>query len=131
MYKVIGLNQFVYKQEVNMNRPGTKALIAEFGYEEIGEFSEGLAAVYDGDYFYHIHTNGRPAYSQRYSQVGHFSEGLARAQKGLWLFHIQHNGKPAYRRRFTDVQHFRNGTAMARVGDRHFKIRFDGSTVED
>jgi len=61
-------------------------------HDEVGLFVEGLAQARQGTEWFHINSDGTPAYTQRYDLVGPFSGGLARARKdGVW-FNIRPDG---------------------------------------
>jgi|SaaInlStandDraft_7_1057024.scaffolds.fasta_scaffold680484_1 hypothetical protein len=45
-------------------------------------FSEGLAAAYNGNEWFHIKESGERAYPENYDLVSNFSEGLAWVKKG-------------------------------------------------
>lgn len=80
----------------------------QFGDKEdsIVDYSEGIAAVYDGeityrkptgDYWYFVDLNGQPITTDKYSAVGPFAQGVAPACKNQACFYINKNGRQSMR----------------------------------
>lgn len=62
-------------------------------YDEVGSFYRDLAPARKGNGWLHIHSNGEPAYEERYDDVDSFSqEGLALVRKGEEWFKIRPDG---------------------------------------
>lgn len=67
---------------------------------------------------HHVHTDGRPAYPERFSYVGKFHEpGLAPVRDHSGWFHIRANGQPAYDYRYEHVWGVYHGRAAAKLGE--------------
>jgi hypothetical protein len=81
-------------------------LIRTFRYEDVCNFSEGLARVRWKGKDFHILPNGKPAYNERYDWVGKFLRGFAWVDLEGKGFHILPNGKPAYIERYSQVSSF-------------------------
>jgi len=64
----------------------------KFGYDFVSEFSEGLACASQSGKWFHIWSNGKPAYKGRYEKVIPFSQGLARVYKNKRWYYIRTDG---------------------------------------
>lgn len=103
----------------------------KFGYDLVDLFYEGLARVKKGKDYFHVRSDGLPAYKKRYSSVGSFYQGLAWVCNDGKYFHIRHNGTPAYKERYDDVGNFCEGVAWVKKEDSEvFFIRSDGTSVD-
>ena len=72
-----------------MNKTREELLIM---YDFVGDFFEGLALVQKDGKWFHICSDGTPAYEQRYDFVRSFSEGLAWVKKDDKWFRIRPDG---------------------------------------
>jgi hypothetical protein len=74
-------------------RPKTREELSEM-FDYVGVFEKGLAPVRKGDECFHIHPDGKEAYSEKFDAVGDFNEeGFAWVQKGDKVFQIGRDGK--------------------------------------
>lgn len=71
--------------------------------------AEGLRRVCeDKKFWFHILSDGNPAYARRFKWAADFSNGLAAVEDGNGCYHIRPDGTPAYERRFDWVSSFIN-----------------------
>jgi hypothetical protein len=103
-----------------------KKIKEKYGYDYVGKFSKGLAPVQKRGKWFHVRSNGRPAYKEKYDDVGLFSEGLAVVRKDKKFFHIRPDGGPAYRERFDEAKYFLGGIAPTKKDGKWFFIHPDG-----
>jgi|GEM_PF-3901984 hypothetical protein len=114
----------------SLTLPRLFALI--YGYEEVGEFVDGLATAKDKAGCMHINLRGLPAYNYRYEYVSSFSENYAVAMlrnndaNKPYYAHINKKGEPIYEERYYEAGHFKEGFAV--VADAKFPgiNAFDG-----
>ena len=86
----------------------------------VGDFSEGLAKVWIGDFYTgnysFINKKGKVVIKPKYDDVGDFSEGLAIVEKSnKWGF-INKKGKEIVKPKYDKVVFFSEG--LARLRDR-------------
>ena len=97
-------------------------------FDEVYEFMEpGLAAVFRDGVGWHIHSDGTPAYDQRFKRVFGFYENLAAVNASDSWFHIHPDGSEAYDSRFAWCGNFRETRCAVRNREsRYFHITPDG-----
>jgi hypothetical protein len=93
-------------------------LITSLPFREIGEFSEGLAAVKYRDAYGFIDTSGRLVIPCVFSKVSRFSEGRAAAQKDGACGYIDRQGQAVVPFAFTKCLDFEGGKAVVYKGIR-------------
>jgi hypothetical protein len=72
---------------------GSGKRLNEEMYQDIGNFSNGRAAVEQNDQYFFITKDGTPLSSERYDDTGNFSDGRARVMQGNEEFFINRSGK--------------------------------------
>ena len=97
-------------------------------FDEVYEFMEpGLAAVFRDGVSWHIHSDGTPAYDQRFTRVFGFYENLAAVNVSASWFHIHSDGSEAYDSRFAWCGNFREARCAVRIHEGgYFHITPDG-----
>lgn len=104
--------------------PGGSSL-SPHRYAWCGNFQQGRCAVRDQDQrYFHITTDGLPAYTERYLYVGDFREGSAVVrcpERGLCT-HVDPEGRTVHDRWFADLDVFHKGFARARDADGWFHV---------
>jgi len=86
--------------------------VGEVRWTEIGNFSEGLAAVSENGKFGYIDADGAVVIQPQYAGAGIFSEGLAwvKTDSGLWQC-IDAGNQVKIAAKYSQVTAFRNGVA--------------------
>jgi len=57
-----------------------------FGYDEVDDFSEGVALVCKDKKWFHVDKNGEPIYKKKYHCAGSFRDGVAYVfRDGDWI----------------------------------------------
>jgi tetratricopeptide (TPR) repeat protein len=88
------------------------------GFEQAGDFSEGLAPVAINGAYGFIDTAGKPVIAPRYADAGSFSEGLARVKlQTLWGY-VDKTGIVIIKPQFQEALEFSNGLAAVKLDDR-------------
>jgi hypothetical protein len=91
-------------------------LVTPLEFNRARRFSEGLAAVQQGNRWGFIDTSGEVVIPFEFSHVQNFSEGLAAVYvEGKWGF-INTSGEVVVEPAFDGARSFRNGFAAVRVG---------------
>lgn len=101
-------------------------------YDWVMPFDGAFAQASQNGRQFHVRTNGRPAYRQRFDFVGLFSRSrckLARVKRRGKCYHIRTNGKAAYRQRFDEAMHFFEEKAWVKKGESWFYIGPDGKRI--
>jgi hypothetical protein len=112
------------------------ALLEEMDYDYIGHFYGYFAVACKNGKYFHITSDGEPAYEQRYDFVGPFISGVAVACKNGRCFHIYPNGEPIYKERYDLVGPFKSPSlvnyAEAWKDGKYFHLIWkDGKIVEE
>ena len=103
--------------------------VALSGYEEVGDFSDGLAVVRMGGRYGFVDAAGKAVITPRYDGAGKFSEGLAPALVGkLWGF-VDKTGKPVIKPQFGGAAEFSEGLAVVGVDGKFGAINKNGDIV--
>jgi hypothetical protein len=85
-------------------------------FDDASPFSEGLAAVREGDSWHFVDENGNRANDRDFVDVKSFAEGLAAVKLGgLWGY-IDHSGRMVVSPQFLAARDFRSGLAAVLVG---------------
>ncbi|MEE3478118.1 MAG: WG repeat-containing protein, partial [Methanomethylophilus sp.] len=88
----------------------------QFGrsYLEVFPFTEGRGAVRDHLGAYHIDSEGRPVYRERYRRAFPYHDGKSAVEGDIGMFHIDLLGNPLYTRTYGWVSDFHEGLCAAR-----------------
>ncbi len=122
---------FAAESTGGLSSSGGEAASWRSQYEYISEFSEGRAVVMkDGEWF-HVYSDGNPAYDERYNHVGTFSQGRAWVKKNIAWYHILLDGEHAYDERYSFAGDFSEGRAVVRKNGDEFHILLDGKPAYD
>ena len=81
------------------------------------EFSQGYAAVSDGNSWYFIDQNGKKVFGQVFEEAGAFSEGLAAVKIDNCWGYIDTAGKMAIKPEYTRAYRFSDGVACVMTGN--------------
>ncbi|HBE25744.1 MAG TPA: methyltransferase [Ktedonobacter sp.] len=97
-------------------------------FDVVSKFhAPGLAPVKDSSGAYHINSNGRAAYQNRYIRTFGFYEGRAALQANKGWFHILADGRPLYSARYDWCGNFQEGRCtVRRLDGSYFHMRHDG-----
>lgn len=116
--------------------PGARGLMDKNGmkicdpvFEDIGEFTEGLAPVVVNKKVGYIDTTGTIVIDPFFDAAASFAEGLAAAQADDKIGFIDKTGKWIIQPQFDMVSGFSEGLCDVRVKDDHFFIGKTGTTV--
>lgn len=102
---------------------------SEYDYDEVWDFSEGLAVVELDDRWGFIDTTGTVVIPLQYDEVWHFSEGLAKVKKNnKWGF-VDKRGKMVISLQYDDASYFKNGKAKVKLRGETFYINKQGKRV--
>lgn len=101
-------------------------------FDDVGIFDEnGLAPARKDNKCFHIHLDGKRAYSWAFDFAGAFFNNRAVViQYGQW-FHINTSGLPIYDERYDQVTHFKNGHAWVKKNNFWFKINHEGVIISE
>jgi len=81
-------------------------------------------------YYFHLKTDGTPAYQERHRYAGDYRDGIACARFADGLVrHIDSNGRPVHDGRFLDLDVYHKGFARARDEHGWFHIDRGGQAV--
>jgi len=104
-------------------------VIIQQRYENVGNFSEGLAAVMENSKWGFVDKSGKVVIQQRYESVGNFREGLAAVKEGgKWGF-VNRQGHIVIQSQFTNVESFSEGLAAVKEGGKWGFINGQGHIV--
>lgn len=100
-------------------------------FKEVLKFhSPGLAPVLDESGAYHIDTNGKPLYSERYLRTFGFYCNRAAVIRSEEWFHIKSNGERAYSDSFAWIGNFQENLCPVRDYDNnYYHIDLYGSRI--
>jgi hypothetical protein len=116
----------------------TGSVVIRSEYDNVGDFSEGLAWVevrvhilffLISDSFGYIDRTGAPAIPVHFESAGNFSEGRANVTLKGKKGYINHKGEFVIAPRFDGVGPFSTGLAAVRIGDRWGFVDTLGSMV--
>jgi hypothetical protein len=98
-------------------------------YEDVGDFSEGLAAFRQGSFSGFINRHGQVQIPAAYGpHIGRFSEGVAHVTLNQQVMFIDHTGKVIAVPSANDASEFAEGRAAVYTG-RHAFIDHDGNEI--
>ena len=109
-----------------MSKSG-KAVLS--GYEDAGDFSEGLAAVKLGGWYGFVDATGKIVIPPRYTEAKKFSGGLARVRVGTVWGYVDKTGAWAIPLQYSDASEFSEGYAVVKINDRFTVIDKKGTIV--
>lgn len=90
-------------------------IVVEPQYDDFGTFSEGLAAVSDGDSWRYINNKGMIVVNLRFDVASDFSEGRAIIKRdGEWGF-VDKTGNEVITASFEGVHNYHEGLAAAKI----------------
>lgn len=98
-------------------------------YDEVGEFSEGLAVAIKGKKWGYINRLGWVAIPLEFDMANRFHEGFAVVIKGGNYMYIDQIGKPITSLKFDSADSFNNGLAVVSKGDKKGYINQTGRVV--
>lgn len=91
--------------------------------------SPGLAPVKDDTGSYHIDSNGKALYVDRYARTFGFYCNRATVLHADHWFHINEKGKRAYIQSYSWTGNFQENLCPVRVGSNYFHIDIDGNRI--
>lgn len=98
-----------------INKTGEMVIPAEF--KEAGDFSDGLAAAYDGDKWGYIDATGNWAIQPQFDRAKSFDSGVGIVEKdGKWIY-INKSGEVLDIAKGEKLYDFHDGVAFFRKGD--------------
>ena len=92
--------------------------------------SPGLAAVVDESGAYHINTQGRPLYDERYTRTfGYYCNRATVNRSGEW-YHLDGHGIKAYTEAYQWAGNYQENICPVRgSGNRYFHVDLDGNRI--
>lgn len=127
-----------YKTEglTKVERNGRYGFVSAYGteiisprYASAGEFSEGVAIVYDDDGWAILSADGSERLIDAFDAVGDFSDGLAVVKRDGKQGAIDHNGNVVIPPHFEEITPFACGLAAVRSGKHWGYIDHKGEVV--
>lgn len=100
-----------------------------FQFEEVADFSEGLAAVKTGNRWGFIDEDGKFAINPQFDKVGSFTDGLVAVNVGHQWGYSDKTGKYAINPQFDAAGVFADGLAIVMAGGKWGYIDKDGKYI--
>ena len=104
----------------------TGRLAINFQFEEVDDFSEGLAAAKTGNRWGFVDEAGTFAINPQFEKVGSFAEGLAAVEVDYQWGYVDKTGKYAINPQFNAAGMFSEGVAMVMAGGKWGYVDDDG-----
>lgn len=124
------VNLLVKKQNLEQQEMGLKNRLSYNGLQQLGEFKEAMARVWDEDQLYgFVNSDYEVVIPPKYSLAEDFSEGLALVMLYSEFGFIDKNGEVIIPFQYNDAKSFENGIAKVRIGKEEFYIDKTGKEV--
>lgn len=112
-----------------INKKGEYQIKPQYGYNRVGQFSEGKAYICHVSTCGYIDTSGNEVIKRKFTGAGQFSEGLAPVKiDGKWEY-INKAGTFSIRQSFDEAYQFRESLAPVKKDNQWIYIDKDGKPI--
>jgi hypothetical protein len=121
----------IKKQNLESQEIGLKNKLSNTGLQQLGEFKEAMARVWNEDQLYgFVNSDYEVVIPPKYSLAEDFSEGLALVMLNSEFGFINKSGEVVISFQYDDAKSFENEVAKVRLGEKEFYIDKTGKKLD-
>lgn len=125
------IDLLIKKQNLESQEIGLKNKLSNTGLQQLGEFKEAMARVWNEDQLYgFVNSDYKVVISPKYNLAEDFSDGLALVMLYSEFGFIDKSGEVVIPFQYDDAKSFENEIAKVRLGEKEFYIDKTGKELD-